>query len=196
MIREPAVIDLAEYCRAPQKLSRREKKTLRFIERVIERACEGVPGRECLTDIPCDEYVEGIVCRGKISVLRAQVPEMIRYHCTVCGRRGTVTNWKGIVPLSVPDDEPPRPGREYEIVELVLSQAEFNSISVISGLDPVSFWIVRGAVKCERGILLYGMIREISDLLRVVLREITLSSDKTVNDIYRAVSDKIRTLIE
>ncbi len=196
MIREPAVINLAEYCRVPQKLSPREKKNLRFIERLIECAYTGVPGRDCLTDIPCDEYVEGVVCRGRISVLRAQVPEMIRYHCPVCGRRGAVTNWKGVIPLSIPDDDTARVGREWDIAELVLSPEEFRCVSIIPGLDPVSHWIVRGAVKCERGILLYGMIRELVDLSKVVLREMSLSSDKTMIATYRSLSDKIRSLIE
>jgi hypothetical protein len=196
MTREPAVIDLSEYCRAAKKLSRNEKKNLRFLERIIECAYAGVPGRDCQTDIPCAEYVEGVVCRGSISVLRMEVPEMIRYQCPACGRRGAITHWKGVIPLSIPDEDAVRDRREYDIAELVLSMEEFRCLSVIPGLDPVSHWIVRGAVKCERGILLYGMIGELADLSKVVLREISLSSDATMIEIYRALSDKISSLIE
>lgn len=191
---DPILTDMREYpvcCEESGYRYRSGSPMITFLCGIIQSSHEAVPGCYCDTNLPCAEYVDGVVCGGTIHIMRTDVPRRIVWRCSLCGRNGVIVHWKDrsyVDAIPAGDKASPDPRR---IVEIVLTEVEYRMLSMLPDLDIDSAYILRLAVKSKRGIVLYATPDEWRFISSLIERILITQQDGMLREIYETMDRKI-----
>ena len=162
------VADLRHFLNMPDWAPGPARRLADELITIVRAATAGDAGAAWISALECRRRPGHRTCTGSISIVRTEVPALIRWWCTSCADAGTINGWE-----RTPFDLRLQHGELDPVTRdtLVVSAEVAATLRSVLVLDPAVERAVFRARTTKRGVELFADERELDDLLDAIAAE-------------------------